>query len=1572
MQKQVQYIIKGMNRDMSISKYPSDHSYENRNIRITQREEDTLLSITNEKGPSEVVIKIGGVATALTGTIVGHCVIREYIVLFTTQMTGMASQWEIITNTVYRIEASTGNTVILVQHNDNRYIDGTHKFEKNNLLFGKSVQAFGVYESDDVIKVYWTDDNNQNRFMNIVNPKYGFTGPNDRYKANDTNFVPLLDYAEGLNPTQVTVERIDSSNGMFAPGAIQYMCTYFNMYGQESAFFFYSDLYYTSHADRGGNEEETVSNAFKIEIQYPETQFEYVRIYSILRTSLNATPQCRIVADVSIANLTGNTITVIDTGTIGESFDVNALLFMCGDIFSSKTMAIKDDTLFNGNLKLLVPAMPKNLKNFFRDAFLGTNANVTSRISVIYSSTKEYSSGETGGDYPYNIHLNKSQSQITTFKYLETYRFGVQFLHKTGKWSDVVFVGDVKNTVKPETAYNTYTIPGDSVATRLVKADLLMQLDSDADEYLQWLSSNGFVKARAVVVYPRLCDRSILAQGIVCPTVYNVEDRKYNRPYAYSSWYARPNAGDQDLNLTLGDPRGAYNEFRHNKQIPDQKSINAELQCITDTNQSPIVADNADVTDYIQKHRENFFIDKSIVTFHSPELEMSDDLDVVDMTNVKFRIVGIAPLTGFSSDLYVSVSTIGNLTWNAWFRESKAKKRNSAAEDADAVGKVGIGPGFYDEKIGTTNLSPDGWRCRMGNINWIDEETNYIDTVDHLDRSTNSHDAPKWFGFFVYPWHRSTSLNNTTSPDENGWESALLQNKIITNARYSFNSFYFPDLYTWEPDNDVSGIKLANIEPQEAESEVSLIKIPAQMPGLKDLNYYGSVDKIVSVSNSNTTDYSLHKGVGYPFIIAASSRYTDYCQDGKCLYQSSTRDTNHGYMPRAASFHELFRGLYDQRATLDPYYNTCKTNHNEGTLLEYLPERWIEQAYNSGSDEDNYTFKDYVQKDGDHLRETYWNISTFDPVRLRYKSTKHAVMAFKYSEVRSGNTIIGYNQIILPRINNESNEGADDFSSKKYFWEEGNLGVVGVSQYQISLAESGLPNNSKFGYMFLGELYRDTVQNRFGGDTEEALEKNTWLPAGKEVNLQKDPNNRITLPADRGDTYYQRYDCIKTYPFTRDEKNSLIENVSFMCETHINIDGRYDKNRGNATKFTITPANFNIMNPVYNQVNNFFNYQFYNSSRFYPDHFNQIAWSQTKSAMNEIDTWTKLNLSSVMDMDGDKGEIVALVNFGNEIWCFQERGISKILFNNRVQIPVSDGVPIEITNGMKVQGKIYLTEKAGCQNKFAMAVTTHGVYFIDGYNSDICVFDGKSIQSLSDAKGFKQWISAQDGITEWKRSTYATKVDGFRIEYDTEHKDVYFINDDHCLVFSEILGEFTSFMDYNKVRGMGNVKDEFYSLTDFDGEIKVWKMFGGDYNVFFKPDDEEDWAPYYKPFYVQYNVNPDPTMDKTFDNVEFRSDSWFGDVLLTALDSAGGTKTFDTLEAENEYQYGALSLNFAHAQYSQDSTLKRKFRVWRTIMPREVGTRNRIRNTWCKVKLAWNNPNRYKTVLHDVIIRYFE
>jgi hypothetical protein len=70
----------------------------------------------------------------------------------------------------------------------------------------------------------------------------------------------------------------------------------------------------------------------------------------------------------------------------------------------------------------------------------------------------------------------------------------------------------------------------------------------------------------------------------------------------------------------------------------------------------------------------------------------------------------------------------------------------------------------------------------------------------------------------------------------------------------------------------------------------------------------------------------------------------------------------------------------------------------------------------------------------------------------------------------------------------------------------------------------------------------------------------------------------------------------------------------------------------------MTPTNFNKLNPVYSQENNFFTYRGLNSSKYYVNDFpNSVTWTKEKQAAALIDTWTNITLASTLDLDGDKG-----------------------------------------------------------------------------------------------------------------------------------------------------------------------------------------------------------------------------------------------------------------------------------------------------------------------------------------------
>ena len=225
------------------------------------------------------------------------------------------------------------------------------------------------------------------------------------------------------------------------------------------------------------------------------------------------------------------------------------------------------------------------------------------------------------------------------------------------------------------------------------------------------------------------------------------------------------------------------------------------------------------------------------------------------------------------------------------------------------------------------------------------------------------------------------------------------------------------------------------------------------------------------------------------------------------------------------------------------------------------------------------------------------------------------------------------------------------------------------------------------------------------------------------------------------------------------------------------------------------------------------------------------------------------------------------------------------------------------------------------------------------------VFNNEGINSLSDKLGFRQWINTHNVHVDWDPVNFSN----YRSFYDKNNNDVYFTYEDHCLCYSELLGQFTSFMSYEKVPSMFNISSEFFAFKD----NKLWHQFAGDYNTFFG---------YYKPYSITLISNAEEPLDKIFNNLEFRADSWDGDTLMDNV-------TFDTLEVWNEYQSGKVSLT---NKLGYPSPLKKKFRIWRANIPRDSkNKRDRIRNPWAYIKLSMNTPNTFRTEFHDAVVHYF-
>lgn len=635
---------------------------------------------------------------------------------------------------------------------------------------------------------------------------------------------------------------------------------------------------------------------------------------------------------------------------------------------------------------------------------------------------------------------------------------------------------------------------------------------------------------------------------------------------------------------------------------------------------------------------------------------------------------------------------------------------------------------------------------------------------------------------------------------------------------------------------------------------------------------------------------------------------------------------------------------------------TSDTNKLFPTNNEYPIYGQQYYAYNEDSISDYITYNTIIV-DGKA-------VTSKDPVRIKYKETPHAIISFGS---KNNSTVK------LPRMSinhkSEMDRVGEDAVTRRLFWNTKNnsytkdfIWTKYINEYSNYMNPTDIGTNYFFynanpsinDYYYLADLCvqdPDTSPYELNTGNEDIISQYSFIPVGEAIRLT---GETISLRGNYGDTYYQRWDCLKTFPYSTDDKNQYIDITSFFVESRINLDGRYDKQRGLKYNLGVLNTNFNLINKSYTQRNNFFNYRQIEDEGVnnFP---NQITISKTKVSGEDIDSWTNITLASVFDLDGDKGKLNAIRKINNDLYCFQDSGISRLLYNSRVQVNTSDGVPIEIANSAKLQDKQYLSNSIGCQNKWAIKSTPSGIYFVDTYNRELYRINDKGITPISQNK-FKNYFTKLSpnvwSPSLWNYNNAENFVDSIKLEYDSITSDLYIINKDTALAYNELLGEFTSFYDYGSVLYWINLEDKSLQIYN-DGMYEAYK---GDYGTFKGKRNSSA--------VIEFIANGDFDSDKVFETVELTTsdiakiNNWKADYY-----------PFDTLNVSNEYQEGN--------NIASGTTIKKKFRTWRWQIPRNnkknedgiITNRDRIRNMWAKIRLSknYNSP----LSIYDINVAYY-
>lgn len=1437
---------KGMNTNMSFKFQSNEYATYMKNIRLTE-DNNGVLSLQFEKGNKIL-------NTGISGCVIGTCVLNKYLVLFTQKTEahrrpdGSIVSYNI--DSIYRLEI-VDNELITTQ-----LFEGSLNFDTKY-----PIETLGVYENENIQKVYFIDGKNQARVINILEDYTTKYEDIIEYKATAFDFVPELQLNESI-----FIKKIIGT-GEFPQGTIQYVFSYYNKHGRQSNLFTQSDLQYLAY-NKGVSPEEKVNCSFKIYVDNVDRQFDYLRIYSIIRTSQDAIPTCKRVVDLEINS---DNIIYIDNGTTGDIIDNTELLYLGGNTICPNTFEQKDGTLFLGNYEI------KN-NDISEETAIKIRNLLSSKLGFKYKATSISYKGKN--DY-YNYEGQLGESDVAGFKYMEWYGVAIQFQNKNGRFSSPIYLGSTRNYFP--TSIVDYNL---SEEVGVNRGEL--NLDIDITELAKIINTNIWVKARLLIVNPTNSLKTVLCQGIISSTVFNYRDRYNNSPFAMSSW--RMNSLGKHLNPLFAN------------------SISwGEIQNIG-FSKSPIIAGESTIT------KINITCTLMLSIFYRTLVTSKDNkvlYDIISPTVIEAKEnlkkwnsnIDITKIpddswknhTTISQEIKINdVDTIVNdfgecfaydeslVTFNSPDIENQYNNINKKAK-LRIIGILKSNPLFSNYLIQGSELNdPSKGNVPTKNIKDFTSALLWRDMDSSWDNLGN-YDANKDWVFTTYLWHRETSYSDNGIEKKNSdgnsrkvWSKPI--KKIISNTRECTTS-YLRDSLSYIDD----------------------------IEEINKFNYYElPIDDIKVITTNSDAIYKLNNNMGNSYTETLS-----YTSDTNKLFP-----TNNEY------------NIYGQQ-----YYA-----YNEGFISDYI-------IYNS------------IIVDGKA-------VTSKDPIRIKYKETPHAIISFGS---KNNSTVK------LPRMSinhkSEIDRVGEDAVTRRLFWNTNNnsytkdfIWTKYINEYSNYMNPTDIGTNYLFynanpsinNYYYLADLCiqdPDTSPYELSNGNKDIISQYSFIPAGESI---KFTGETISLRGNYGDTYYQRWDCLKTFPYSTDDKNQYIDITSFFVESRINLDGRYDKQRGLKYNLGVLNTNFNLINKSYTQRNNFFNYRQIEDEGVnnFP---NQITISKTKVLGEDVDSWTNITLASVFDLDGDKGKLNAIRKINNDLYCFQDSGVSRLLYNSRVQVNTSDGVPIEIANSSKLQDKQYLSDSIGCQNKWAIKSTPSGIYFVDTYNGELYRINDKGITPISQNK-FKNYFTKLNpnvwSPSLWNYNNAEDFVDSIKLEYDSTTSDLYIINKDTALAYNELLGEFTSFYDYGSILYWINLEDKSLQIYN-DGMYEAYK---GDYGTFKGKRNSSA--------IIEFIANGDFDSDKIFETIEFTTNdiakinNWKADYY-----------PFDTLKVSNEYQEGN--------NIASDTTIKKKFRTWRWQIPRNskknedgiITNRDRIRNMWAKIRLSknYNSP----LSIYDINVAYY-
>jgi len=289
--------------------------------------------------------------------------------------------------------------------------------------------------------------------------------------------------------------------------------------------------------------------------------------------------------------------------------------------------------------------------------------------------------------------------------------------------------------------------------------------------------------------------------------------------------------------------------------------------------------------------------------------------------------------------------------------------------------------------------------------------------------------------------------------------------------------------------------------------------------------------------------------------------------------------------------------------------------------------------------------------------------------------------------------------------------------------------------------------HQKIPYKYLCSIVRRN-DTQYGGSTRDAIYNTLYITAGNFHRVNQDTNTEHHLSrVAGGDTFVNLYSHQKTIsPFS--DKSFSTWNV-FPVESYVNTDMRsgLHLSAGDTEEgFDLSAPPFSndwLYNEVYSQENNLSRYLSVEDEgcKFTQLPF-EVAYSETKLSGETADAFRTFPIFNFHDVEAAYGQINNLFNFQNEIYYIQDKGFGKLLVNPRTFIAdEAQGTSLFTGTGETIESHTYISTQYGTRHQSSLLTTEDSIYFVDVSSKKIIQLKNNQLNILSDSSGIKNKIN---------------------------------------------------------------------------------------------------------------------------------------------------------------------------------------------------------------------------------------